>query len=147
MCILPHFAAKTPNFAVFCGSLFRSKAVPLHRISKRAEIANRRTSAANHPLTVRTLPAPPLRGEYGSLPLRGGGQRGLRLEGLVSLRISDHKITIRDTVFITRTDTLLRTQTITQTERYIHSFDRFCTITLATLATFATLAFSIRLRS
>ena len=41
MCILPHFAAKTPNFAVFCGSLFRSKAVPLHRISKRAEIANK----------------------------------------------------------------------------------------------------------
>ena len=39
--ILPHFAAKTPNFAVFCGSLFRSKAVPLHRISKRAEIANK----------------------------------------------------------------------------------------------------------
>ena len=31
-------------------------------ISKRAEIANRRTSAANHPLTVRTLPAPPLKG-------------------------------------------------------------------------------------
>ena len=33
--ILPHFAA---HFAVFCGSLFRAKAVPLHRISKRAEI-------------------------------------------------------------------------------------------------------------
>ena len=90
----------------------------------------------------------PLKGGNYSPPLRGGGYRGgLGLEGLVSLRISDHKITIRDTVFITRTDTLLRTQTITQTERYIHSFDRFCTITLATLATFATLAFSIRLRS
>ena len=32
---------KTPNFAVFCGSLFRAKAVPLHRISKRAEIPNK----------------------------------------------------------------------------------------------------------
>ena len=35
-CILPHFAA---HFAVFCGRLSREKAVPLHRISKRAEIA------------------------------------------------------------------------------------------------------------
>ena len=26
------------HFAAFCGSLFRAKAVPLHRISKRAEI-------------------------------------------------------------------------------------------------------------
>ncbi len=41
--------------------------------------------------------------------------------------------------------TLLRTQTITQKERYIPPFYRFCTITLATLATFATLAFSIHL--
>ena len=37
-CILPHFAA---HFAVFCGSLSRAKAVPLHRISKRAEIPNK----------------------------------------------------------------------------------------------------------
>ena len=33
-CILPHFAA---HFAVFCGRLSPAKAVPLHRISKRAE--------------------------------------------------------------------------------------------------------------
>ena len=33
-CILPHFAA---HFAVFCGRLSHAKAVPLHRISKRAE--------------------------------------------------------------------------------------------------------------
>ena len=37
-CILPHFAA---HFAVFCGRLSHAKAVPLHRISKRAEIANK----------------------------------------------------------------------------------------------------------
>ena len=61
------------------------------------------------------------------------------------LRISDRKITIRDTVYICRTDTLLRTQTITQKERYIPPFYRFCTITLATLTTIATLAFSIHL--
>ena len=61
------------------------------------------------------------------------------------LRISDRKITIRDTVFIARTDTLIRTQTITQKERYIPPFYRFCTITFATFATFATLAFSIHL--
>ena len=61
------------------------------------------------------------------------------------VRISDRKITIHDTVFIARTDTLLRTQTITQKERYIPPFYRFCTITLATLATFVTLAFSIHL--
>ena len=61
------------------------------------------------------------------------------------IRVSDRKITIRDTVYICRTDTLLRTQTITQKERYIPPFYRFCTITLATLATFATLAFSIHL--
>ena len=47
--------------------------------------------------------------------------------------------------FIARTDTLLRTQTITQKERYIPTFYRFCTITLATLATLATLTFSIHL--
>ena len=61
------------------------------------------------------------------------------------LRISDRKITLHDTVFILRTDTLLRTQTITQKERYIPPFYRFCTITLATLATLATLVFYIRL--
>ena len=40
-CILPHFAA---HFAVFCGRLSPAKAVPLHRISKRAEIANKQSS-------------------------------------------------------------------------------------------------------
>ena len=68
-----------------------------------------------------------------------------KLSNCPIVRISDRKITIRDTVFIARTDTLLRTQTITQKERYIPPFYRFCTITLATLATFATLAFSIHL--
>ena len=80
----------------------------------------------------------PLKGDFGFPPFKGG-------EGRVLLRISDRKITIRDTVYICRTDTLLRTQTITQKERYIPPFYRFCTITLATLATFATLAFSIHL--
>ena len=61
------------------------------------------------------------------------------------LRISDRKITIRDTVFIARTDTLLRTQTITKPQKYIPPFYRFCTITLVTLITFVTLAFSIHL--
>ena len=61
------------------------------------------------------------------------------------LRISDRKITIRDTVYICRTDTLLRIQTITLPQKYIPPFYRFCTITLATLATIATLVFSIRL--
>ena len=68
-----------------------------------------------------------------------------KLSNCPIVRISDRKITIRDTVFVSRTDTLLRTQTITQKERYIPPFYRFCTITLATLATFATLAFSIHL--
>ena len=77
-------------------------------------------------------------------PFAGGN---LIPDYLPLIRVSDRKITIRDTVFIARTDTLLRTQTITQKERYIPPFYRFCTITLATLATFATLAFSIRLRS
>ena len=61
------------------------------------------------------------------------------------LRISDRKITIRDTVFVSRTDTLLRTQTITQKERYIPPFYRFCTISFVTFVSFVTLAFSIRL--
>ena len=42
-----------------------------------------------------------------------------KLSNCPIVRISDRKITIRDTVFISRTDTLLRTQTITQKERYI----------------------------
>ena len=50
------------HFVGFSNRLSPAKAVPLHRISKRAETANRRPSAANHPLTVRTLPAPPLKG-------------------------------------------------------------------------------------
>ena len=80
----------------------------------------------------------PGKGDFGFPPFKGG-------EGRVLLRISDRKITIRDTVFIARTDTLLRTQTITKPQKYIPPFYRFCTITLATLATFATLAFSIHL--
>ena len=67
------------------------------------------------------------------------------LEGQVLVRISDRTITLHDTVFIARTDTLIRTQTITKPQKYIPPFYRFCTITLATLATFATLAFSIHL--
>ena len=61
------------------------------------------------------------------------------------LRISDRKITLHDTVYICRTDTLLRTQTITQPQKYIPPFYRFCTITLITLITLVTLAFSIHL--
>ena len=37
-CILAHFAT---HFGIFCNSLSRAKAVPLHRISKRAETANK----------------------------------------------------------------------------------------------------------
>ena len=68
-----------------------------------------------------------------------------KLSNCPIVRISDRKITLHDTIYVCRTDTLLRTQTITQKERYIPPFYRFCTITLATLATIATLAFSIRL--
>ena len=68
-----------------------------------------------------------------------------KLSNCPIVRISDRKITIHDTVFVSRTDTLLRTQTITQKERYIPPFYRFCTITLITLITLVTLAFSIRL--
>ena len=39
-----HFAAFCGTFAVFCGRLSPAKAVPLHRISKRAEIANKQSS-------------------------------------------------------------------------------------------------------
>ena len=48
-------------------------------------------------------------------------------------------------VFIARTDTLLRTQTITQKERYIPPFYRFCTISFVTFVSFVTLTFSIHL--
>ena len=75
-------------------------------------------------------------------PFAGGN---LLPDYLPLIRVSDRTITLHDTVFILRTDTLLRTQTITQKERYIPPFYRFCTITLATLATLATLIFSIRL--
>ena len=68
-----------------------------------------------------------------------------KLSNCPIVRISDRKITIHDTILILRTDTLLRTQTITKPQKYIPPFYRFCTITLATLATFATLAFSIHL--
>ena len=61
------------------------------------------------------------------------------------LRISDRTITLHDTVFIQRTDTLLRTQTITQKERYIPPFYRFCTISFVSFVSFVTLAFSIHL--
>ena len=37
-CILVHFV---PHFGTFCTGLSRAKAVPLHRISKRAEIPNK----------------------------------------------------------------------------------------------------------
>ena len=37
-CILVHFV---PHFGTFCTGLSRAKAVPLHRISKRAEITNK----------------------------------------------------------------------------------------------------------
>ena len=80
----------------------------------------------------------PLKGDFGFSPFKG------EPEGVL-VRISNRKITIRDTVFIARTDTLIRTQTITQKERYIPPFYRFCTITFATFATFATLAFCIHL--
>ena len=59
-------------------------------------------------------------------------------------RISDRTRTIHDTTFLLRTDTLIRTQTITQTERYIPPFYKFCTITFITIITFVTLYFSIR---
>ena len=38
MCILVHFV---PHFGTFCTRLSCAKAVPLHRISKRAEVANK----------------------------------------------------------------------------------------------------------
>ena len=68
-----------------------------------------------------------------------------KLSNCPIVRISDRKITIHDTVFVSRTDTLLRTQTITQKERYIPPFYRFCTISFVTFVSFVTLAFSIHL--
>ena len=68
-----------------------------------------------------------------------------KLSNCPIVRISDRTITLHDTVFILRTDTLLRTQTITQPQKYIPPFYRFCTITLITLITLVTLAFYIRL--
>ena len=92
----------------------------------------------------KTLPSPPLK-EGSFSPLKGKLEGVSDLEGQVLLRISNHTITLHDTVFICRIDTLIRTQTITQKERYIPPFYRFCTITLVTLITFVTLAFSIHL--
>ena len=68
-----------------------------------------------------------------------------KLSNCPIVRISDRKITLHDTVYICRTDTLLRTQTITQKERYIPPFYRFCAFSFVTFATIATLVFSIRL--
>ena len=104
---------------------------------------------------LKTLPAPPLKEGNPKSPkihpknqrFFGGPEKGdlEGLEGQVLLRISDRTITLHDTIFILRTDTLLRTQTITKPQKYIPPFYRFCTITFATFATFATLIFSIRL--
>ena len=47
--------------------------------------------------------------------------------------------------FISRTDTLLRTQTITKPQKYIPSFYRFCTISFVSFVSFVTLTFSIHL--
>ena len=69
--------------------------------------------------------------------------RGLRARGGLCphLRPQNHHPRHR----IARTDTLLRTQTITQKERYIPPFYRFCTISFLTFVSFVTLAFSIHL--
>ena len=96
-----------------------------------------------HDTIVIGIPTPSLSGVPASNAQWGGFREGRG--GSPLLRISDRKITIRDTVYICRTDTLIRTQTITQKERYIPPFYRFCTITLITLITLVTLAFSIRL--
>ena len=92
---------------------------------------------------LKTLSNSPLKGEYSSLPLREG--QGGSLEGQVLLRISDRTITLHDTVYICRTDTLLRTQTITKPQKYIPPFYRFCTISFVTFVSFVTLTFSIHL--
>ena len=82
-----------------------------------------------------------------TLPLCRGSRRGSceGRGGSPLVRISDRKITLHDTIYICRTDTLLRTQTITQKERYIPPFYRFCAFSFVTFATIATLVFSIRL--
>ena len=64
----------------------------------------------------------PGKGDFGYSPFKGEPEGVSGLEGQVLLRISDRTITLHDTVFIARTDTLLRTQTITQKERYISPF-------------------------
>ena len=87
----------------------------------------------------------PLKGDFGFPPFKGEPEGVFESEGQVLLRISDRKITIRDTVFIARTDTLLRTQTITKPQKYIPPFYRFCTISFVSFVSFVTLAFSIHL--
>ena len=68
-----------------------------------------------------------------------------KLSNCPIVRISDRKITLHDTIYICRTDTLLRTQTITQPQKYIPPFYRFCTISFVSFVSFVTLAFSIHL--
>ena len=90
----------------------------------------------------KTLPAPPLKGGNPKSPFKGDLEG---LEAQVLLRISDRTITLHDTIFILRTDTLIRTQTITQPQKYIPPFYRFCTISFVSFVSFVTLAFSIHL--
>ena len=90
----------------------------------------------------KTLPAPPLKGGNPKSPFKGDLEG---LEGQVLVRISDRKITLHDTIYICRTDTLLRTQTITKPQKYIPPFYRFCTISFVSFVSFVTLAFSIHL--
>ncbi len=68
-----------------------------------------------------------------------------KLSNCPIVRISDRKITLHDTIYICRTDTLLRTQTITKPQKYIPPFYRFCTISFVSFVSFVTLAFSIHL--
>ena len=109
-----------------------------------------------HDTIVIGIPTPSLSGVPTSNAQWGGFREGRGGSSTPSLcregwggspiiRISDRTRTIHDTTFLLRTDTLLRTRTITQTERYIPPFYKFCTITLASLASLATLYFSIRL--
>lgn len=60
------------------------------------------------------------------------------------VRISERTLIVRDTVFRICTDTVFRTETRVVKERYVPPFYKWCTISLATLATLATLYFSIR---
>ena len=104
-----------------------------------------------HDTIVIGIPTPsPFVGGVGGGPDGWGGSSTPSLcregrGGSFVCRISDRTRTIRDTTFLLRTDTIIRTQTITQTERYIPPFYKFCTITLASLASLAALYFSIRL--